>query len=347
MIARIAYDARSLEPAARNAGVGVVIRNIVTKLQPHYEFMGAAHRFVDAQDLGLRTWPKILKLNNVMFEFSHLLSADSDLYWATNSYIPAFLRKKVVATVHDLLLLKYPKDERNGRIMAKRFLSSLRRADFLVADSLTTADDLARELPELRSRITVGLLGYEAPSWQIDCSNPDAENLYFVVLGAHRPRKNLKLALQSVKALRESGVLAKLVVTGSIDHCFSDELNRVDFVEKVGMLPKEGVFRLLSGAVALLFPSYYEGFGFPMLEAMAASCPVLALDTPINKEVSGGSSELLSEDPTEWARAMANLIHSRHKRFEMIGRGHENLRRFSWDSTASVYSAAFNRALGK
>src|SRR5512146_412393 len=157
MNVRVAYDARSLEPQARHAGVGVVITNIRDRLGSEFSLQAISHNFEGAQEMGVRTWPVVPKMNNIMFECSGLLCSDADLYWATNTYIPMFLRKTAVATVHDLLLLKYPGDERNGRILADRFISSIKRARVIISDSVTTANDLMQVFPQCKRKIEVGL----------------------------------------------------------------------------------------------------------------------------------------------------------------------------------------------
>jgi glycosyltransferase involved in cell wall biosynthesis len=109
----------------------------------------------------------------------------------------------------------------------------------------------------------------------------------------------------------------------------------------LGVLPKAEVFRLLQSAVALFFPSRYEGFGFPLLEAMAAGCPVLALDTPINREVAGQAAWLLPEEPGEWEKTLRRLLTCSSARAEMKEKGFENLARFSWHRTAAIYGQVF------
>jgi glycosyltransferase involved in cell wall biosynthesis len=160
------------------------------------------------------------------------------------------------------------------------------------------------------------------------------------MLGAHRPRKNLPLAVAAVSQLRERGMKLKLVVTGNIHPSFESMLASCrEFVCCAGVLPKAAVFGLLQRAAGLVFPSLYEGFGLPMLEAMAAGCPVLSLDTPINREVAGEAAWFLPAEPRAWADALAQVFHTNSWREEMRQKGFNNLCRFSWDDTAAVYAS--------
>jgi glycosyltransferase involved in cell wall biosynthesis len=145
-----------------------------------------------------------------------------------------------------------------------------------------------------------------------------------------------------VEAVAETGMHLPLVVTGDIDPYFARTVcANSQLVQPSGVVSKQQVFSLLRGARAMLFPSRYEGFGFPLLEAMEVGCPVLALDTPINREIGGDAAWLLPGDVSIWARALRDLRNSDSIRLEMSRKGAENLKRFSWDRTAELYEHAF------
>lgn len=349
---KVAYDARPLQPQTRHWGVGVVIDNLLKRLRPVVEFTGIAHPFPDAECEGIKTWHALPYMNTLTFEVSTLLVRDFDVYWGTNDFIPALNRRPSLLTVHDLLLLKYPEDQPHTRLLAKRFASSVKRADKVVADSKATADDLLAYFPDIGKKVEVGVLGFEIPT-QLDPNavsfDADDKSLPFVVmLGAHRPRKNLSLAIAAVAQARHYGRSLTLIVTGDIHPSFRDGIARAsEFVKCAGTLPKEQMFNLLHGASALLFPSIYEGFGLPMLEAMSLGCPVLALDTPVNREVSGTAALLLPEDVKAWSEALGRIISEKNIAEEMKKRGFDNLRRFSWENTAKVYFDVFSDLVSK
>ena len=342
---RVAYDARPLKPQSRHWGPGVFVENMLARLGNDFQFLGLAQSFRDSRRWQVRSWPAIPKLNSILFEASPLLAKRPDVYWGTNDFIPHSWNGPSVLTVHDLLILNNMDGETFARFFGWRFRSSLRRASVVIADSRTTANDLLTRFPELRGKVEVALLGVAAgaPAANADAASeglPDAP--YVIMLGAHRPRKNLGLALSAAARLMDQGIKIQLLITGDIHPSFAGLLRRrPDNVRTVGVLPTEKVISLLRGATALFFPSRYEGFGLPLLEAMAAACPVLALDTPINREIGGGAAWLLPEDPAEWAKACKALMTSPSIRVEMREKGFENLTRFSWDQTAAVYHEAF------
>jgi glycosyltransferase involved in cell wall biosynthesis len=342
----IAYDARPLQPVTRHWGVGVVLDNLLPRLRGAFQFSGIAHRFPGAEREGIKTWPVVPRLNNFAFEASALLLKDFDVYWGTNDFLPALTSRPSLVTVHDLLLLKYPGDQRHTRFLAWRFASSVKRAGKVIADSKSTADDLLAAFPGIGKKLEVGLLGFEMPP-EIGREDPSFDGLshprpFVVMLGAHRPRKNLGLAVAALARARERDGKLKLVVTGDVHGSFKNLVSESsEFVSCAGVLPKPDLFQLLKHASALMFPSLYEGFGFPMLEAMAAGCPVLALDTPVNREVANDAARLLPADPDRWAAALHELVSNNSAAQEMREGGFTNLRRFSWNSTAKIYAEAF------
>jgi glycosyltransferase involved in cell wall biosynthesis len=342
----VAYDARPLQPQTRHWGVGVVVDNLLVRLAQRFQFSGIAHRFPNAELEGIKTWPRIPYMNSLAFEGSVLLLKKYDIYWGTNDFLPALARCPSLITVHDLLLLRYPSEQSRTRFLASRFVSSLKRVARIVADSQTTADDLVASFPDVRKKVVIGLLGFNAPG---DISNVAAcsdevvqDSPYVVVLGAHRPRKNLPLAIAAVSQLRERGCKLKLLVTGDVHISFEKLVSGSrEFVSRVGVLPRPRLLALLKGAAGLMFPSVYEGFGFPMLEAMSVGCPVLALDTPINREIAGNAAWFLPPEAPAWLDALGKLLNTPSMLEEMRGRGFSNLRRFSWDNTAAIYADVF------
>lgn len=338
----IAYDARPLQPATRHWGVGVVLDNLLPRLRHRFELAGISHRFPGAENEGITTWPRIPKMNNFAFEASVVFVKHFDVYWGTNDFIPALNSRPSLLTVYDLLLLRYPSDQPHTRFLAWRLASSIKRARKVVTISQATADDLLVAFPGIGKKLEVALLGFDSSLSEdhgICSSNLYSQQQPFaLMLGAHRPRKNLALAVRAVAVARERGNKLNLVITGNIHQSFEPLIHEYrDFVIRTGVLPKPDLLNLLNNASALLFPSIYEGFGLPMLEAMAAGCPVLALDTPVNREVSRDAARLLPEDPQLWASELAEVLRIPAKAEEMRERGFANLRRFSWDNTAKSY----------
>ena len=322
-----------------------MIDEVIARLRSSVGFVGVSFHFDGAELEGIRTWPVIPKCNNFVFEISTLLAGDADVYWGTNHFIPRSTKLPSVVTIHDMLLIRFPGEQRLSHFLANRMLSSVRRASKVVTDSKTTANDLLALCPEARSKVEVVQLGYRGSNIIERPSLIDQQvDKYVVMLGAHRPRKNLTVAINAVGTLRERGMNLRLIVTGDVHPSFSLDMARNSaFVEGTGVLSQDELSRRLQESVALLFPSTYEGFGFPILEAMAAGCPVIALDTPINRETSGDGAILLPHDPVKWGSAIESLVRSASLRAEMQARGFQNLQRFSWQTTAATYEQLFSQ----
>lgn len=337
----VAYDARPLQPETRHWGPGVCVQNILQRLSSRYDFVGVPARLPAVRNSNITRLKRAVR-----FDISPWFAPPFDVYWGTNDYLPLLLRTPSVATVHDLLPLNGIDGAKGirAKTLRRKFAASVRKATKLVADSRTTADDLLSRFPELASKMEIGLLGFDMPgSTGASCAAPSQrDGPYLVMLGSHTPRKNLPLALAAVKELRSSGAKIPLFITGNIHPVFRATLEENSSeVRSWGVLPKKEVFTLLQNASALLFPSLYEGFGFPVLEAMAAGCPVLALDTPINREIGGNAAWLLQNDPRLWAKAIRTLMSSSVAAAELREKGYENLKRFSWDKTAQLYGEIF------
>ena len=343
----IGFDARPVQPGLRHWGIGMVVDNIVRRLSSRFDFLGFAPRFENDSEFAVRMWPDLPGANRAIFEISPWFDTRMDIYWGSAHVIPAVVRRPSVLTTHDLVLLKFPKDQSWGRLWAARFVSSLKRATKVVTDSVTTANDLVRLFPQVARKVEVALLGYDSPDWSSAADNTSkiCREPFAIMLGAHRARKNLPLAIAAVDQVRGRGLQMSLFVTGNVNACFQNDIHKYSrFVKPMGVLKKGEIFALLRQATALVFPSVYEGFGFPMLEAMAAECPVLALDTQINREIGGSAARFLPAKPELWAESIVELAQASQLRREMIEAGKLNLQRFSWEETTRVYSQVFDEA---
>ncbi len=338
----IAYDARALDPRWRHQGVGVVLSNLLGRLGRH-DFIGLAPRFPEPVPERIRFWNSpSRRLDYLLVEISPWLFRGADLYWGPNNALPAAVRTPSVVTVHDLLFFRYPCDQPWSRLVKPRIVSAIRRATRLVAISRTTADGLIGIFPEVSSKIEVIPNGYSPEEVEGIPEDPPFAFPYAVFVGAQRPRKNLALAIAAVEKARAIHPHLRLVVTGQVHPGFAAGVVRArDFVHCLGVLSRARLFQTLRHAAALLFPSYYEGFGLPLLEAMSAGCPVLALDTSINRETGGDAACYLPDDPHAWARALSRMACDSAAREELCKKGFVNLERFSWDRAADAYAHVF------
>ena len=158
-----------------------------------------------------------------------------------------------------------------------------------------------------------------------------------VAVGSHARHKNLPLLLDAAPGLVEMGV--DVLIAGGDAGIFAPEiLRRAPNVRVIGRVSDHDLAYLMARAVCLAFPSWTEGFGLPIVEAMARGCAVISSDRASMPEVCGDAALLASPaDPAAWVRQVRALLGSRHLREELVGRGRERVRLFSWAQTAAGY----------
>ena len=231
----------------------------------------------------------------------------------------------------------------------RHFLRRLAGARLVVVPSDETASDVVRiaRVPPERIRV-VPLATPSAPP----PDGPPPSGRYVLYAGAIEPHKNAPLALEAI-AQAEPGI--RLVMAGPWSPRRTERLRRhadaVGARERVDWLGLVGGARLAAlraGAMAVLVPSRKEGFGLPVLEAMAAGVAVLASDTPALREVGADAATYLPlDDPSAWGRAISALAHEGPAARETrASRGRTRAREFSWERTAHALVDAYREAAG-
>ncbi len=249
----------------------------------------------------------------------------ADLLHCTTMRGPVGSRRPVVVTVHDLALLRHPEafpvwHRHTGRLVLRH---GVQRADAVVAVSAFTRGELVELLRIPEERIRVVPNGIEP---LFSSAGPAASGDYVLAVGTLEPRKNLAGA---VEAARLAGV--ELRVVGARGW------GEVAAPGWVGRVDDEELAALYRGARCLVFPSVYEGFGLPVLEAMACGTPVVTSRGGATEEVAGGSAVLVDAlDPRSIA---AGIDEAATRRDELRRLGIERAREFTWGRTADVVEA--------
>lgn len=274
-------------------------------------------------------------------------------------FVPAhvlpFIHPKSVATVHDLGYLHHASAHRR---LARWYLGwgtrfTARQAKALVVDSRSTRTDLAEHYHVARSHIHViypaGAEGI-APVTDGDALAAVAErhktgDSYVLSLGTIQPRKNLITLIDAFSLAHRTGALAegtRLVLAGRLGWLSDDIVARaaapdvLDLVVMPGYVPQKDVPALMSGASAFVFPSLYEGFGLPVLEAMACGTPVGCSKSSSLPEVAGSAAYMVEPlDVAGWAEALKHLTANEALRTELVQRGFRQAAEFTWERCAA------------
>jgi glycosyltransferase involved in cell wall biosynthesis len=249
-------------------------------------------------------------------------SARLDVLHCTTFRAPVSARAPLVVTVHDLALLRlpsaFPRWHRTTGAMALR--GGVRAADAVVAVSAFTRDELVALLGVPVERIRVVPNGVDPV---FTAEGPAAEGDYVLAVGTLEPRKNLAAA---VEAARLAGV--DLRVAGAAGW---GEVAAEGWVGE----PTDGeLAALLRGARCLVYPSLYEGFGLPVLEAMACGTPVVTSRGGATEEVAGGAAVLV--DPRDPASIAAGIEEAARRRDSLVEIGRARASMFTWRRAADL-----------
>lgn len=277
-----------------------------------------------------------------------------DLYHATDFVLPPTLSgTRTLLTVHDLSFVRVP-DSASPRL--KSYLDvvvprSVIDADHVLADSYATKKDLVELYGVPDEKVTVLLSGVDSRFYQVKDSsvlmttrtlyNLDESSPYILSVGTVQPRKNYGLLIKALAQLRSKGYDLSLVIAGGkgwledpIYQTLHDE-QMENYVHFIGFADEEHLPALYSGACCLAFPSLYEGFGLPVLEAMACGTPVITSNVSSLPEVAGDAALLVNPyNLDELVHALQRLIDDNDLRQQLIERGLERVKQFTWVKAA-------------
>lgn len=211
---------------------------------------------------------------------------------------------------------------------------AVRRADLILTLSESARTDIEQVLGISRSKIRVTYLG--GPPLDPE---PFSKEPYFLFVGGTEKRKNLAAVLEAFESIEEFDLR---VVGQNKASSVHDPRRDQSGVQWLGFVGEEELVELYRHATALVFPSRYEGFGLPVLEAMARRTPVIASDSSSIPEVARGAAILVDPDDVEGLRdAMRRVADDEALREELTRRGAEVVSGFSWDETARATVAAY------
>lgn len=267
--------------------------------------------------------------------------------------------KPTLATMHDLSLIEHPEwhPKDRVRIWEKQIARSISATTHWITDSRFSCDRMITVLGIPSRQITVVPLAPRAlpyPPRELAAKVAQSSGLperYFVALGSIEPRKNLITLLDAWAKLSPLVRLHnRLVFAGSPgwgDSAFWTSLANHPVAGEVlttGHLDDVRTAVILACAQALLMPSHYEGFGLPLVEAMACGTPTLASDIPVFQEVCGKGSTLLPiEDAGAWANGIEHISLNRKAAATLSATGRQHVAQFSWSRSAAYYDAALAR----
>jgi glycosyltransferase involved in cell wall biosynthesis len=278
-----------------------------------------------------------------------------DAIHATNpaAIAPARPGQALVVTIHDLAFERFPElyPPRWLRLYKRGLEIAVREADAVLTPSRDTAAAVAAHGVE-RVRIHVTPLAADAPPGVASASPPPYDGPYVLFVGTLEPRKNLpRLVRAFLAAVRDASLPHRLVLAGPAgwqQDALANELaadggGRVHVPGRVAAHELDALYR---GADAVAYPSVYEGFGLPVLEALAYGKPTLSSATSAMPEVAGDAALLVDpEDEDAMAAGLVRILTDEPLRAELMTKGPARAASFSWAATARATLAAYRDAM--
>jgi len=365
MATRIGFDTTPL--CGTHSGVGTYTANLLQHLtaESHDEMVPLSHRPLD----GSRASARHLTLNKTIWMQAvlpwQIKRLNIDLCHFTNSVAPLLLPCPTVVTIHDMTLWLFPEHHNLRRLASMRPLIpwAARTARAIIAVSQSTKVDIVRVLRLPADKVHVI---YEAPA---TCFQPlpDRQLLeatrrqyslpeHFVLyVGTIEPRKNLVRLVEAFAQLHRGGAIPhSLVFVGNRGwkdqpvFAAVERLRLSNTVRFLGYVPRDDLVALYNLADALAFPSLYEGFGLPVVEAMACGTPVITSHNGSLAEVAGEAAEFT--DPTaaaSIAEGMRRVLTDADRRAELRTLGLARAARFSWSRAAAQTRELYAKVLSE
>lgn len=286
---------------------------------------------------------------------------DVDLVHAPSVAVPPRGRVPLVVTAHDAAPLAFPETyPRRGRWFHRRGLAAAaKRADLVITVSNAAADELVAFTEIARERIRVVPNGVDLEVASDKSVHRVAKQFgledrpYLLWVGSLEPRKNVGLLADAYKRWVERTALPHQLVLAGPPGWVEDEAATLaplralgDRVKSIGRVDDTVLPGLYRGADLFVFPSRHEGFGLPVLEAMAQGTAVLCSDIPALREVAGDAARRLPpDDPDAWAEAIEQLVGDPNERARLTDAGRARAQQFSWERCAAATRTVYLEAL--
>lgn len=373
---RIAVDATAAR--SPNHGIGTYVVNLLAELpvagpNSHYfvYLSGRAAENLRIRNRGsnrmeLRTVTGVRPLRLAWEQFVLPLDAarlHCDVLWGCHNTLPAFKTSPQVVTVHDIGMMVLPEYYPESKVayFRRAVTRAVRQADVVVADSQFTADELHRRLGVAPERMRVVHCGV-ASRFRVINETDEFSRVraayglpeeFILFVGVPEPKKNLTRVLRAYAGLKGRRAIShKLVIGGGrsygwkhgpfyeLARSLGDDVILTDFISQ-NDLP--AVYNL---AELFVFPSLYEGFGLPPLEALACGTPVVASTAASLPEVLGSAAVLVDPgDETELAEAMLQVLTNPDLRARLKALGPAHAGRFTWDKSARQLAGIFREVV--
>jgi glycosyltransferase involved in cell wall biosynthesis len=358
---KIAIDIR--EASGPKVGKGwytfVMVKELL-KQDPHNHYILYTNESNPAFDKYENAKQRVIKKRGIRFHLSvlrDLMKVKPDLFWAPTSYIiPALAPRSlnVVITVHDIVAFLFPEGHNKKAVWAERLTlkRAVKKASHILTVSRNTKHDLMKVFHIPEEKILI------APCAASKIFKPvtDGDKIlevrakyklpkkFILAVGTLSPRKNFTRLIKAYAHVVPKHDDTHLVIVGPEGWNYGDllQFKESDKVHFIGYVDGDDISTLYSLAKIFVFPSLYEGFGMPPLEAMASGCPVITSNVSSLPEVTGNAAMLIDPYSVEEISTAIDVILSNHyMALDMKEKGIERAKKFSWKDSAGKILEVF------
>jgi glycosyltransferase involved in cell wall biosynthesis len=294
-----------------------------------------------------------LKLRKYKFDIVHDLSQIGPFLFN--------LPFKRISTIHDLSAILFPETFDVFSVLLQKYVlpMTLKNVDVVITISENTKKDIVKYLKYPKEKIKRIYLGVDErfkPLEKTDnvLNKYNIISPYILYVGTLQPRKNITLFIKAFYKLKRNGIEHKLVVAGGKGWKYKEiykTINKLKLQKEViftGYVEDDDLPYLYNAADLFIYPSLYEGFGLPLLEAMACGCPVITSNTSSLPEVVGDAGIMIDPYNVDaLVGAMREVLSNDNLRENMIKRGLERAKMFSWEKTARETLKVYKEVMEK
>lgn len=370
--------ALELQPCCRQqTGIGTYTYELARRLtnQGGLEFCGNLFNFAsrtdsraamrdismpvrECKELSYGLYRRIWHLCPISYD--SLFPGGADLTLFFDYIVPPRISGKVITTIHDMTYVRYPEmmNQKNLRRIRRDFEYSLERSARILTVSEFSKREIMEQLHIPAEKISVV---YNAPALREEAADFEAvaekyqiDNPYILYVGTIEPRKNLARLLKAFQLMKkEQGIEHKLVLAGGSGwknkeiYQMAESLPCAQDVIFTGYVSEGEKSALYRHAAVFAFPTLYEGFGIPVLEAQSCGVPVLTSDCSSLPEVGGdGGLYVNPYDEKAIAQGLWKLLADRELAEKLVRAGYENRKRFSWERSAERLCEIIEKEVG-
>jgi glycosyltransferase involved in cell wall biosynthesis len=349
------------------SGIGTYLQNLVSLIATVYQcgkvnLLGNVDRikqidWVQGREIELINCKSPIYSVAEQYELYRKISRDTTLFWSPHYNIPLFYKGKLLVTIHDVFHLAMPHlvGGLHKRLYAKGMFTALRyKADAILSVSNFTANELVRLAGIDQKRINVVHNGVDKSWFNLRKDQNPYNKPFLLYVGNVKPHKNLVALIKAFELIIDK-IPHDLIIVGkkegfiTKDNLVFDKASVLgDRVHFTGYVKDDMLRQYFVHADALVFPSLYEGFGLPPLEAMACGCPVIVSNAASLPEVCGDAALYCDPySPEDIANKIQMLMNDANLRESLRQKGLERAKQFSWEKCARETLAVIEKVLSE